>query len=84
MTVIVRILVGALTGPTTRFGASGFFCMNFVLFAKPLYVPSGISPVEGFEREVPRRFLAERASVAFSSYQLLALVASSEARMTVL
>lgn len=76
MTVIVRILVGAFTGPTTFVGAFGFFVMKDVAFAKPLYVPSGASDADGLALVVPRRFLLESASVAFSSYQLLCFVAS--------
>jgi hypothetical protein len=39
-------------------------------------VPSGTLASEGTARVDPRRFLDERASVAFSSYQLLCFVAS--------
>lgn len=78
---MVRILVGAFTGPTVRFGASGFFWMNDVAFASPLYVPSA---PDGATRVVPSRFLLERASVAFSSYQLVCLVASLELLIVVL
>jgi len=69
------MLVGAFTGPTTLLGASGFFWMKEVAFARPLYIPSAAS---GLTLVVPRRFLLDRASVAFSSYQLLCLVASLE------
>lgn len=73
---MVRRFVGAFTGPTTRVGALGFFSMNFVALASPLYVPS--EDPAGAVLVVPRRFLVERASVALSSYQLLCLVASLE------
>jgi len=79
--VIVRMLVGAFTGPTTLVGAFGFFWMKVVAFARPLYVPSAAS---GLALVVPRRFLLDRASVAFSSYQLLCLVASLELLMVAL
>lgn len=68
------MLVGALMGPTVFRGASGFVCINDVWFARPLYVPSGGASLEALEE--PRRFFAESASFAFSSYQLLCLVAS--------
>ena len=75
----VRIFVGAFTGPTTLFGALGFFCINFVEFARPLYVPSPASPdTAAFGLVEPSRFFEDKASVAFSSYQLLAFVASLE------
>lgn len=75
---MVRRFVGALTGPTVRFGASGLRSMNFVALARPLYVPSDVPAGVKAVRVVPRRFLEERASVACSSYQLLDFVASLE------
>ena len=50
--------------------------------ARPLYVPSAAS--DGTDLVLPRRFLVERASVAFSSYQLADLVASLTLLMVVL
>lgn len=77
MTVIVRIFVAAFIGPTERCGASGFLVMKDVWFARPLYVPSGAPPcVPEFRADEPKSFLTDRASAAFSSYQLLCLVAS--------
>lgn len=73
--------MGAFTGPTTRFGASGFFWMKVVAFARPLYVPSGASAAV---LVLPNRFLLDSASVAFSSYQLLCFVASLELLIVVL
>jgi hypothetical protein len=55
--------------------------MKEVAFARPLYVPSAAS---GLALVVPRRVLLDRASVAFSSYQLLCLVASLELLIVVL
>lgn len=75
--------MGAFTGPTTRLGASGFLLMNVEAFARPLYVPSGASD-DGVALVEPSKFLVERASVAFSSYQLLCLVASLELLIVVL
>ncbi len=49
--------------------------MNLVALARPLYVPSAASGATLVE---PRRCLLDNASVAFSSYQLLCLVASLE------
>lgn len=57
--------------------------MNFVAFARPLYVPSD-SPAGCAFLVEPRRFLDDRASVEFSSYQLLCFVASFEGAMVVL
>ncbi len=54
--------------------------MNLVALARPLYVPSAASGAALVE---PRRFLLDNASVAFSSYQLLCLVASLELLMVV-
>lgn len=73
--VMVLMLVGALTGPTLLLGASGFFWIKDVWFARPLYVPSGW---ESFAtvRVDPRRLFADNASFEPSSYQLLCLVAS--------
>ena len=51
--------------------------MNLVEFARPLYVPSGASPTTP-ALVVPSRFFDDKASVAFSSYQLLDFVASLE------
>lgn len=45
--VIVRIFVGALTGPTVLLGASGFRWMYDVWFRSPLYVPSGAAAAAG-------------------------------------
>lgn len=45
--VIVRIFVGALTGPTVLLGASGFRWMYDVWFRSPLYVPSGAGAAAG-------------------------------------
>ena len=56
--------------------------MKVVAFARPLYVPSAASA--GAALVLPSRFLVDRASVAFSSYQLLCLVASLELFMVVL
>jgi len=50
--------------------------MNFVEFAKPLYVPSAASPATATFLVDPSRLFEDRAPKADSSYQLLALVAS--------
>lgn len=84
VTVMVRMLVGALMGPTTLVGASAFFRMKVVALARPLYVPSGPGLTVACVRVLPRRFLLDKASLAVSSYQLLDLVASLELVIVVL
>lgn len=75
MIVIVLIFVGAFIGPTLRCGASGFFWMNEVWLARPLYVPSACASFDIVLAD-PKRFFADNAPVESSSYQLVCLVAS--------
>lgn len=77
------MFVGALTGPIDLFRASGLRCINLVEFANPLYVPSDSPTVCVFLVE-PKRFLDDKASVEFSSYQLLCFVASLEGAIVAL
>lgn len=72
--VTVRTFVGAFIGPTLLLGRSGFFWIKDVRLARPLYSPVELDSVA--ELEEPRSCLADMASFAFSSYQLLCLVAS--------
>jgi hypothetical protein len=74
--VVVQIFVGALIGPTDLVGASGFFWMNEVWFASPLYVPSGICDFFGVARVVAGRLFVDSASFDSSSNQLFCFVAS--------
>ena len=76
VTVVVRIFVGALIGPTDLVGASGFFWMNKVWFASPLYVPSGICDFFGVARVVAGRLFVDSASFDSSSNQLFCFAAS--------
>lgn len=76
VTVVVRTFVGALIGPTDLVDASGFFWMNTVWFASPLYVPSGICDFFGVARVVAGRLFADSASFDSSSNQLFCFAAS--------